>query len=447
MLSRIVGLWFMASACFAQDTTRLSLLFLGDIMQHDSQIQSAHNALTGSYNYEPCFRFVKKYFMDADLTIGNLELTLGGKPYKGYPQFSAPDALAAALKSAGVNVLVTANNHSVDRRKKGLERTIRVLDSLEILHTGTFRDTVERLNDYPLLISKNGITLALLNYTYGTNGIPVTKPNVVNLIDTAVIRKDLYQARQRNPDLTIVFMHWGNEYQNQPSKEQKKLAEFCLLHGANLVIGAHPHVLQPMEWRKDQQQVVIYSLGNFISGQRDRYRDGAASVKVELSKVYYSDSVSVTSITDVGYVLNWVYKTPGTKPAFYVLPVPDFEGDTTTFVNNEASWLAFRRFIDDSRKLLSGNREIREIVRPAPDSTVRYRVGWSTTATEKYFGATLQPMDYRFGIETKTDALGNEQIWLGDFRRRNDAEEHLKRVLARYPEAKLFTVVNGKLQD
>ena len=447
MLSRIMGLWFMASACFAQDTTRLSLLFLGDIMQHDSQIQSAHDALTGSYNYEPCFRFVKKYFMDADLTIGNLELTLGGKPYKGYPQFSAPDALAAALKNAGVNVLVTANNHSVDRRKKGLERTIRVLDSLEILHTGTFRDTVERLNDYPLLISKNGITLALLNYTYGTNGIPVTKPNVVNLIDTAVIRKDLYQARQRNPDLTIVFMHWGNEYQNQPSKEQKKLAEFCLQRGANLVIGAHPHVLQPMEWRKDQQQVVIYSLGNFISGQRDRYRDGAAIVKVELSKVYYSDSVTVTSITDVGYVLHWVYKTPGTKPAFYVLPVPDFEGDTTTFVTNETSRLAFRRFIEDSRKLLSGNREIREIVRPAPDSTVRYRVGWSVPATEKYPGAALHPIDYRFGIETKMDALGNEQIWLGNFRRRNDAEEHLKRVQARYPEAKLFMVVNGKLQD
>ncbi|MDL5049400.1 CapA family protein [Oscillatoria amoena NRMC-F 0135] len=421
---------------------------MGDIMQHDSQIQSAFNASTGQYNYEHCFRFVKKYFMEADLTIGNLEVTLGGKPYKGYPQFSAPDALAASLKIAGVNVLVTANNHSVDRRKKGLERTIRVLDSLKILHTGTFRDTVERLNDYPLLIAKNGINLALLNYTYGTNGIPVTKPNVVNLIDTAVIRKDLQQAKNHNPDLTIVFLHWGNEYQSQPSKQQKELAEWCFRHGANLVIGSHPHVLQPMEWRKEREQVVIYSLGNFISGQRDRYRDGAAMVKVELSKIYYSDSVAVTSIGNVGYVLQWVYKTADSKRNFYVLPVPDFEGDTTSFIVDEASRLAFSRFVEDSRKLLgSTNRGVNEITQPASDSTVLYRIAWLVPAMEKDLSAGLSPTDFRFGIDIDQDALGNQQIWLGSFRKRKDAEEQLKRLLVRYPEAKLVTWVNGNPQE
>lgn len=221
----------ITAACLAQDTTRLSLLFIGDIMQHDSQLQSAYDAATGLYNYEPCFRYVKKYFNGADLTIGNLELTLGGKPYTGYPEFSAPDALAAALKYAGVDVLVTANNHSLDRRRKGLERTIKALDSLKMLHTGTFRDTVERMNDYPLLVSKNGINLALLNYTYGTNGIPVTKPNVVNLIDTTVIRKDLAQAKKLNPDMIIIFMHWGNEYQSMPSKQQSNSLNivFCMV--------------------------------------------------------------------------------------------------------------------------------------------------------------------------------------------------------------------------
>ncbi len=443
MLRVLIFFLFFHCACLGQDTTRLSLLFLGDIMQHDTQILSAYDASTGTYNYEPCFRYVKKYFMEADLTIGNLELTLGGSPYKGYPQFSAPDALASSLKAAGVDVLVTANNHSLDRRKKGLERTIRVLDSLKILHTGTFRDTVERMNDYPLLISKNGFTLALLNYTYGTNGIPVTKPNIVNLIDTAVIRRDLQHAKKMTPDLIIVFMHWGNEYQRQPSKQQKQLAEFCLRHGANLVIGAHPHVLQSMEWNADKQQVIVYSLGNFISGQRDRYRDGAAMVSVELNKIYYSDTLSVASIRDVHYVLNWVYKTSGVKRNFYVLPVPDFETDTTSFISDEPSQMAFRTFIDDSRRLLrSGNAGIHEVTKPASDSTVRYRITWRVSATEKDLGSLLSPADLRYGIDMETDASGNQQLWLGNFRKRQDAEKLLSKVVGRFPEAKLVPVVN-----
>jgi poly-gamma-glutamate synthesis protein (capsule biosynthesis protein) len=444
MKKLILVLWIFALPGLAQDTTRLSLLFLGDIMQHDSQLQAAYDATTGRYDYAPCFRFVKKYFTDADLTIGNLELTLGGKPYKGYPEFSAPDALAVALKQAGVDVLLTANNHSLDRRRKGLERTIRVLDSLKILHTGTFRDTVERMNDYPLLISKNGITLALLNYTYGTNGIPVTKPNVVNLIDTAIIRKDLQQAKKLKADFTVVFMHWGNEYQSQPSKQQLQLTEFCFTHGASLVIGAHPHVLQPMEWRKDKNQVVVYSLGNFISGQRDRYRDGAAMVKVELSKVYFSDSLTVTSVADAGYFLHWVYRTPPTSRKFYVLPVADFESDTTGFITDEPSRQAFKLFVEDSRRLLNyRNVNVTELKTPAPDSLVYYRIGWRIPASEKDWTAGLSPADFRYGVETETDAAGNLQVWTGTFRNRKTAELVWLRLQARYPDAQLVTLVNG----
>lgn len=334
----------------AQDTTRLSLLFVGDVMQHDSQIKDAYELSTKQYNYAPCFQFVKPYFESVDLAIGNLEVTLAGPPYKGYPQFSAPDQLATALKDAGMDVLVTANNHSLDRGKKGLERTIMMLDSLKILHTGTFRDTVERMNDYPLLFSKNGFNLALLNYTYGTNGIPVTKPNVINRIDTAIIRKDITKAKLSTPDAIIVFMHWGLEYQSLASKEQKRLADFCFALGAKLVIGAHPHVLQPMEWRKGSDQLVVYSLGNFVSGQRDRYKNGGAMLRVELQKII-QDSVSTTSIDSAGYILQWVYRTADVQKDYYVLPAPSFENDTTGFVKDEASRLSFKTFTDDSRKL------------------------------------------------------------------------------------------------
>jgi poly-gamma-glutamate synthesis protein (capsule biosynthesis protein) len=143
--------------------------------------------------------------------VGNLEVTLAGPPYKGYPQFSAPDELAIALKEIGMDVLVTANNHSLDRGRKGVERTIEMLDSLKIIHTGTFRDTVNRMNDYPLFIQKNGFVLALLNYTYGTNGIPIPEPNVVNMLDTVLMKKDITRAKEGKPDFIVVFTHWRKE--------------------------------------------------------------------------------------------------------------------------------------------------------------------------------------------------------------------------------------------
>ncbi len=348
---------------YGQDTTHLSLLFLGDIMQHDSQIKSAYNtkATAYTYDYAPCFQFVKPYIEAVDLAIGNLELTLAGPPYKGYPQFSAPDELAIALKDIGMDVLVTANNHCVDRGKKGLDRTIEMLDSLKILHTGTFRDTVERLNDYPLIIEKNGFTLALLNYTYGTNGIPVTKPNVVNLIDTAQIRKDIVKAKEAIPDFIIVFTHWGQEYQSQPSAQQRMITEFCFTNGVQLVIGSHPHVLQPMEWRKEKNQLVTYSLGNFVSGQRDRYKDGGAMLQVSFTMII-KDSVATTQIDSAGYILEWVYRTADVNKDYYIMPVSSFESDTTGFIKDEASRLSFKTFVEDSRKLFKRhNLELSEI--------------------------------------------------------------------------------------
>jgi len=335
----------------AQDTTRLSLLFAGDIMGHDSQIASAYDAVNHKYDYTSCFRFVKPYIESADLALGNLEVTLAGTPYKGYPQFSSPDELAVALKDMGFDILVTANNHCVDRGKKGLERTIAMLDSFNIPHTGTFIDEVNRLNDYPLLVEKNGFKLSLLNYTYGTNGLPVYKPNIVNTLDTATMRKDLLKARSQNPDAIIVFTHWGAEYQSLPSKQLKDLTEFCFKHGAKLVIGAHPHVIQPMEWRKDKDQFVAYSLGNFVSGQRKRYTDGGALAYVELEKITYKPDSALTTIDSAGYYLEWVYRTVDSHKNYYVVPASKFETDSIPFVKDVTSKTACELFLNDSRAL------------------------------------------------------------------------------------------------
>lgn len=353
----------------AQDTTRLSLLFTGDIMQHDSNIAAAYDPLVKKYDYSDCFEFMAPILRAPDLTIGNLELTLAGTPYKGYPQFSAPDALAVELKKIGFDILVTANNHSLDRRRRGVERTIRVLDSLGIVHTGTFVDSTSRATAYPLQIEKNGVRISLLNYTYGTNGIPVTKPNIVNYIDTLVMKADFEKAKLQKPDIILVFMHWGAEYQSLPNAEQKRLTDFCFRNGVQLVIGAHPHVVQPMEWNKEKNQLVAYSLGNFVSGQRPRYRDGGAMLWVDLMKVS-DDSTSVTTIRNANYELEWVQKSS----EFVMRPFRYFESDTL-FIKDETAQAAMILFAKDSRALFSKhNKNIPERqVSTLPDS-VHYSI-------------------------------------------------------------------------
>jgi len=335
----------------AQDTTRLSLLFLGDIMQHDSQIADAYDAKTKKYDYHPCFEYVKPYTEAVDVAIGNLELTLAGPPYKGYPQFGAPDELLVALKDMGMDVLVTANNHCVDRGKAGLERTIHMLDSFDILHTGTFVDEVERLNLTPLIIEKNGFRIALLNYTYGTNGLPVHKPNIVNMLDKGIIQKDMQRAKDLKPDMIIVFTHWGAEYQSLPSAHQKDFADFIFKQGADIIIGAHPHVVQPMEWRKKDNKLIAYSLGNFVSGQRKRYTDGGAMIRIELEKVTASDSLSFTGIDTAGYILQWVYRTNDAEKNYYVYPAPSIEKNASRYIFDSTSQAAFKTFMSDSRML------------------------------------------------------------------------------------------------
>ena len=230
------------------DTFSLTIVFAGDIMGHDTQIEGAWDSTTQSYNYEPVFRYISDYISDADIAIGNLEVTLGGPPYKGYPQFSSPDALAEEIKKAGFDVLVTANNHALDRGEAGFSRTLDMLDSIGFFRAGTYHDSLEQANIHPLIIEKNSIRIALLNYTYGTNGLKIDMPYIINRIDTSLISRDIDKAKMANPDLIIVFIHWGNEYEREENVTQKKLAAFILSKGVDAIIGSHPHVVQPIRF-------------------------------------------------------------------------------------------------------------------------------------------------------------------------------------------------------
>lgn len=281
---------------------KLTLVFAGDLMQHQGQIDAARTP--SGFDYSDCFKYVKEEINKADIAIGNLEVTLGGKPYTGYPTFSAPDEYLQAIKHAGFDLLTTANNHCLDQGKRGLERTILMLDSLQLSHAGTYIDASARARSYPLFIEQNGFRIALLSYTYGTNGIKTMAPNVVNYIDKKQISADIDSARLRRPDAIIACMHWGNEYQSLPDKEQTSLADWLIEQGVTHVIGCHPHVVQPLELRTDsltgQQHAIAYSLGNFISNMTGRRTDGGLLFKLELTK-----DTTHTYVSNCGYGLVW----------------------------------------------------------------------------------------------------------------------------------------------
>ncbi|QCK14355.1 CapA family protein [Mangrovivirga cuniculi] len=333
----------------------ISLLFTGDVMQHDSQINAAYYKGEG-YNYNPVFKYIKPVFQSHDLVIANLELTLAGPPYKGYPQFSAPDELAVALQNSGVDILVTANNHSNDRRKKGVIRTLDVLDSLGINHTGTFRNKEERDELYPLIIEKSGFKIAFLNYTYGTNGIPDSPPVIVNRLDKEQITADLKKARNSNVDKIIVVVHWGAEYRRLPGQDQLKWEKLFYDYGADAIIGMHPHVIQPVKRTfnktENEEKITAYSLGNFVSNQRKRYTDGGMLFSLEIEKSKIDNTIR---FGDAGYYLTWVYKEyfEGLK-RFYIIPADKMDLINSLKLNgNDKSMI--NTFLTDSRSLLNKN--------------------------------------------------------------------------------------------
>ena len=265
---------------------RLTLLFAGDLMQHQAQIDAARRSATEGYDYSACFGRVRDQIAAADLAIANLEVTLAGPPYRGYPAFSAPDAYLEAVRDAGFDILTTGNNHCLDRGRRGLERTIARLDDLGIPHAGTYVDSLERSRRYPLLVQKNGFLIAFLSYTYETNGVRPTGGNIVNYIDRHQIQRDILSAKSRQPDAIIALMHWGDEYQSLPSREQRRLADWLLAQGVTHIVGCHPHVVQPMELRTEgwQQHVVVYSLGNFLSNMQQPRTDGGLVFTMTLEK-------------------------------------------------------------------------------------------------------------------------------------------------------------------
>lgn len=309
----------------------LSLLIAGDLMQHGPQIKVALQK-DGSYNYDECFARIRPEVERADVAIGNFEVTLGGKPYAGYPQFRAPDEYLLACIDAGFDIMLTANNHCLDSRKPGLERTIMMMDSLRVPHLGTYVNEQERQKQYPYLLERNGLRIVLLNFTYGTNGIQVQAPNVVNYMDTVQIRHDIMVAKMKNPDVIIALPHWGIEYQQLPSQQQREIAQWLIDNGVDHVIGGHPHVAQPLELTPDSCHLIAWSMGNVVSNQSKPNTYGGYMVRMEFTKTIHSGIMSTlagkkstTRLSDCGYTLYWVSRpTDNNRQHNYrILPIDE----------------------------------------------------------------------------------------------------------------------------
>ncbi len=340
---------------------RVTLIFAGDFMGHMPQVEAARQA-DGTFDFSDNFTYVASLWCEAGLAVGNLETTLAYRNFSGYPMFATPAAYAVAMHDAGIGLLTTVNNHCCDRGAAGIDRTIAVLDSLGIAHTGTFADSARYLRDNPLIIWRGGIPLAFLAYTYGTNGINTPDGRIVNIIDTCVIGRDIDRAKTMIPrPVIITLMHWGAEYTRQPDREQRELARFCVHRGADLIIGSHPHVVQPMEivyrHTADGDSVgcpVVYSLGNFISNQRKRYTDGGIMALIDI-RLPLGGRYGFT----VDYIPAWVYLRSEQNRRLYSV-IPGAPADSV--ITEPASRKAYETFIEDTRMLLgsmpleAGNR-------------------------------------------------------------------------------------------
>ena len=330
-----------------QDTAEpitFTLTSLGDTLCHNTQYWDAYNSKTDEYDFSYVYEDIKNYTLSSDITIGSLETTFAGKEkgYSNYPTFNTPDSLATALKDIGVDVVSLAGNHALDYGYNGLCRTIDVFDNIGLSHLGTYKTAEDQ--EKILIKDVNGVKIAFINYTYGTNGIPLPsgKEFCVNLIDKDFIKKQINQAKEQNVDMIVACMHWGTEYRTTANSEQKDLANFLFENGVDVILGNHPHVLEPMEKKTITLQdgttkdvFVVYALGNFTADQRDEITRDSAILNLTITK----NSDGKISIDKVNYVPIYMYKNTNVSThKFKILDIEktikDYEEGTNTSINS-----------------------------------------------------------------------------------------------------------------
>ena len=324
LLLAAVGCGQRAAVPAAPAESSVTFAFCGDVFLHSQNVTAAWDDSLQAYDFDPVFATVRPLLDSADFAV----CWLGGEfsntpPYRGYPRFRSPARLLHSLKLAGFDVCL-ATNHIMDGGRAGLIERIRLLDSLGILHPGEF-STPESARQL-LVLTKNGVRVAFLSYTYGTNGLPVPEPWMVSLIDTAVMSADVRRAESLEVDFIIVALHQGEEYRLTPTNEQVRTAEFLARLGVDLVVSTHPHVAEPAGLvellRSDstpvRMPVLTYSLGNFYCGQKYPNTRTGLIVRVRLMK-----DASGVCIADASFTPTYIYESPRLRGRYRVIPIKD----------------------------------------------------------------------------------------------------------------------------
>ena len=351
------GLGNVQVSNFKDSLVTAKLCFVGDLMCHSTQFNYA-KVDADTFDFTGVYREVKTYLYEADLTVGNLETVIAGKNkgYSGYPYFNAPDDFVYALKDAGFDLLITANNHALDQGWDGVKRTTEVMNEYNIHSTGTFLSQEDR--DSIRIFNINSIKIAVLAYSENTNGLPIPKGKdfIINLIDEELIRKDIIKAREQGVDIVLVHLHYGPEYNREPSDFQKEIVQKIIEFGADIIVGGHPHVIQPVDFFKTNitkldSGFVAYSMGNFISNQRWRYSDAGVILNIQISKNKITDSLYISS---VNYLPTWVFKGQTEKGREYIiLPSSITEDDSAYSYLTKNDWTLLKQSFDDTKEIIN----------------------------------------------------------------------------------------------
>ena len=296
-------------------SAEITFSFVGDVMFHMPIVNSAYS--NGKYDFKSIFQYVKPYIEKSDISFCNLETTLGGKPYTGYPTFSSPDEVLDGLKYAGFDIINVANNHMLDRHVKGLKRTLELISQYKLTYVGARLISLENIYK---VVEVKGFKISFASFTYSTNGISVDESHkyMFSYISKDVVLSTTRKMREVS-DIVVVYFHYGNEYQTTPTKEQIELAHAALKNGADMVIASHPHVLQHVELITDglKKKLIAYSLGNFMSNMTAPGTDEG----VILNITYHPTK----GVTNVNPILTWFHKYSNGKRVFYrIIPVKDF---------------------------------------------------------------------------------------------------------------------------
>lgn len=353
---------------FTKSRDTLRIFVIGDVMMHQAQIDA---------DYEPFFRYIRPEMEKADICIANMEFSLGGEPYSGYPAFSAPDAFARYVKDCGVDVFLIANNHITDRGMAGLRRTVSFYrDSLQIPYAG--------VDDEPLMLVRKGIRLGLVNFTYGTNNRLKTREPHISLMREEGIHNAVDSARRAGADFLIALPHWGEEYVLTHSQQQEKFARFLVDEGVDAVIGAHPHVVQDTahiqrpafqntasiadfacpEQKRKAPVPVIYSLGNAVSNMSAV--NTRLSLAVTLQFVIDRTRVNGSGVSSGGSGLQLRMLEPQLRWMWCTLPGRLTHSYATIFVDE---WLGRReqwRIPSDYDNMVATLRRVQQACTPQP---------------------------------------------------------------------------------